>query len=344
MKNSPKLNLRTFNLVRRIYLYMKEICFNSIEGIKIGNAQSIEGQTGCTVVICEDGAVAGVDVRGGSPGTRETDLLNPVNLVDKIHAVMLSGGSAFGLDAASGAMQYLEERGKGFDVGVTKVPIVCSAVLFDLKIGNFKIRPDKAMGYEACKNSELNICKSGNIGAGTGATVGKILGVEHSMKGGLGISAVQVGDLKVGAAVAVNCLGDVVDPENGEIIAGALKDDGKSFADTERIMLDRYDEKKNLFSGNTTIGVVVTNGKFTKSEMNKIASMAHDGYGRTMSPAHSMFDGDTIFTMSTGRVEADMSVVGALSARVVEKSIITAIKSADSVLGYKSYKEIQKII
>ncbi|MTK11942.1 MAG: P1 family peptidase [Clostridiaceae bacterium] len=319
---------------------MQEILFNQIEGIKIGNAQNLNGPTGCTVVICEEGASAGVDVRGGSPGTRETDLLDPVNLVDKIHAVVLSGGSAFGLDAASGAMQYLEERNIGFDVTVTKVPIVCSAVLFDLVIGDYKIRPDKSMGYEACVNAELNQCKEGNIGAGTGATVGKILGTEYSMKGGLGCYALQVGDLKVGAVIAVNCLGDVIDPATGEIIAGVLDKDKKNFAGTEKIMINNYSEKKNLFSGNTTIGVVVTNAKFSKSEMNKIASMAHNGYGRSMRPAHSIFDGDTIFTMATGKVEADINVVGLLAAKVVEQAVVRAVKNAEGIFGYKAYNDM----
>ncbi|MCI1944834.1 P1 family peptidase [Clostridium luticellarii] len=317
---------------------MKEILFSSIEGIRIGNAENLEGPTGCTVVICPGGAVAGVDVRGGAPGTRETDLLNPVNMVNRIHAVLLAGGSAFGLDAAGGVMQYLEENNIGLDVKVTRVPIVCAAVLFDLSIGNCKIRPDRSMGYEACVNSELNICKNGNFGAGTGATVGKILGDSHAMKGGIGTYAVQAGDLKVGAVVAVNCLGDIVD--NGSIIAGALNEDGKSFAGTENIMLSRYSSKKNLFTGNTTIGIVATNGKFTKSGMTKISSMAHNGYGRAMKPAHTMFDGDTIFSMSTGKVQADLNVVGFLAAEVVEKAILKAVKSADSLLGYKSYKNI----
>lgn len=319
---------------------MKEILVNDIEGIKIGNAQNLEGPTGCTVVICEEGAAAGVDVRGGSPGTRETDLLDPVNLVDKIHAVALSGGSAFGLDAASGVMQYLEEKNVGFDVSVTKVPIVCSAVLFDLVIGDHRIRPDKAMGYEACKNSETNKIREGNVGAGAGATVGKILGPHNSMKGGLGCYAVQVGELQVGAVIAVNCLGDVIDPSTGKIIAGALNEDKKTFADTEEIMISRYSEKKNLFSGNTTIGVVITNGKFTKSEMNKIASMAHNGYGRAMRPAHSIFDGDTIFTMSTGKIDADINVVGLLAARVVEQAVVRAVKNAEGILGYKAYSDM----
>lgn len=323
---------------------MKEISFSDIEGIKIGNFQDLNGPTGCTVVICEEGASAGVDVRGGSPGTRETDLLDPVNLVDKIHAVTLAGGSAFGLDAASGVMEYLEKKSVGFDVTVTKVPIVCSAVLFDLAIGDYRIRPDKLMGYKACENAELNECKEGNVGAGTGATVGKILGSEYSMKGGLGCCAVQVGELQVGACIAVNCLGDVIDPLTGKIIAGVLKEDKKTFASTEKIMISRYSEKKNLFSGNTTIGVVATNGKFTKSEMNKIASMAHNGYARTMRPAHSMFDGDTIFTMATGKIEADISVVGLLAARVVEQAVVRAVKSAESILGYKAYKDLDNFI
>lgn len=319
---------------------MKEILFSEIEGIKIGNAENLNGPTGCTVVICEEGAAAGVDVRGGAPGTRETDLLDPVNLVEKIHAVILAGGSAFGLDAASGVMQYLEEKNAGFDVGVTKVPIVCSAVLFDLNIGDFKIRPNKEMGYEACINAELNECKDGNVGAGTGATVGKILGLEHAMKGGLGCYALQVGELQVGAVIAVNCFGDVVDSDTGKIIAGALDNDKKGFADTEGIMISQYSKKKDQFNGNTTIGIVVTNGRFTKSQMNKVASMAHNGYARTMRPAHSMFDGDTIFTMSTGKVEADINAVGLLAARVVEQAIVRAVKSADSMFGYKCYTDM----
>lgn len=321
---------------------MQEIKFTDIDGIKVGNAQDLKGATGCTVVICENGATAGVDVRGGSPGTRETDLLDPQNLVDKIHAVMLSGGSAFGLDAASGAMKYLEEKDIGFDVQVTKVPIVCSAVLFDLVVGDHRVRPNLEMGYEACVNANNEECPNGNVGAGTGATVGKFSGVERAMKGGLGSYALQVGDLKVGAIVAVNCLGDVIDPETGEILAGLLDEEGKKLVGTENILAQRYSEKKNLFSGNTTIGVIATNGTFTKSEANKLASMAHNGYGRTMRPAHSIFDGDTIFTMATGRIEADINVVGFLAARTMERAVINAIKSADSSYGFKSYKELKE--
>ncbi|WP_027623116.1 P1 family peptidase [Clostridium lundense] len=319
---------------------MKEINFIDIEGIKVGHAQSIEDGTGCSVVICEGGASAGVDVRGGAPGTRETDLLNPVNLIEKIHAVVLAGGSAFGLDAASGVMQYLEERNVGFDVGVTKVPIVSSAVLFDLTVGNSKIRPDKDMGYKACIHSENNIKDlQGNVGAGTGATVGKFLGPEYSMKGGLGSYCVQVGDLQVGALIAVNCLGDVIEPENGRILAGALKKDG-TFLNTEEIMIKNYNEKKNLFAGNTTIGIVATNAILTKSQANKVASMAHNGYGRTMRPAHSMFDGDTLFTMATGKVESDINVIGLLAARVVERAVVNAILNASTMYGHVAYKDL----
>lgn len=321
---------------------IKEINFTDIEGIKVGNAQDLEGGTGCTVIICEEGATAGVDVRGGSPGTRETDLLKPENLVDKAHAVVLSGGSAFGLDAASGVMKFLEERDIGFDVQVTKVPIVLSAVLFDLVVGDYKIRPDFQMGYKACLNATNKECPNGNVGAGTGATVGKFLGLERAMKGGLGSYAVQVGDLKVGAIVAVNALGDIIDPETGEILAGLLDEKGERLIGTENEMLKVYNKRKNLFSGNTTIGLIVTNGKLTKAEANKLASMAHNSYGRAIRPAHTIFDGDTIFTMATGKVEADINVIGLLSARVMERAVVNAIKFADSAYGVKSYKDLKK--
>lgn len=318
---------------------MKEIKFTDIEGIKVGHAQNMEAATGCTVVLCEEGAAAGVDVRGGAPGTRETDLLNPVNLVEKIHAVILCGGSAFGLDAASGVMQYLEERGIGFDVQVTKVPIVCGAVLFDLAIGDHSVRPDKEMGYQACLNATDTECTEGNVGAGTGATVGKILGMERAMKGGLGACCFQVGELKAGALVAVNCMGDVIDPATGEILAGALSDDGRTFANTEHVMMLEYAKQKNYFSGNTTLGVVATNGIFNKAQMNKIASMAHNGLGRTIRPAHSMVDGDTIFAIATGKAEADINVAGLLAAKAVERAVVRAVQNASSLHGFMAHKD-----
>jgi len=298
---------------------MKQIGFNEIEGVLVGHAQDLEAATGCTVIISREGATAGVDVRGGAPGTRETDLLHPVNLVEKIHAVMLAGGSAFGLDAAAGAMQYLEEKDIGFDVQVTRVPIVCAAVLFDLAIGNHRVRPDKEMGYQACLKASQEETRQGNVGAGAGATVGKILGMGRAMKSGLGSYALQTGDLKVGALVAVNCLGDVIDPLTGGRLAGLLNEDLLTLADTEETMIRSYSDRKNLFSGNTTIGVVATNAAFTKGQATKLASMAQNGYARTMRPAHSMFDGDTVFTMASGSVEADVSVAGLLAARVMER-------------------------
>ena len=238
---------------------MQQIAFTDVEDIKVGHAQNLEAATGCTVIICERGATVGVDVRGGAPGTRETDLLNPVNLVEKVHAVILAGGSAFGLDAASGVMQYLEERQIGFDVQVTRVPIVCGAVLFDLTIGDFRVRPDKQMGYQACRNATNLECAEGNVGAGTGATVGKILGMKRAMKSGLGCYSVQIGTLKIGAMVAVNCLGDVIDPDSGHQLAGLLSEDLPGLASTEEVMIQSYAQKKNLFAGNTTIGIIATN-------------------------------------------------------------------------------------
>lgn len=322
---------------------MKEIKFTEINGIKVGHSQDFEGATGCSVVLCEEGASGGVAVRGGAPGTRETDLLNPMEMVELIHGVVLSGGSAFGLDAAGGVMEYLEEKNIGFDVGVTKVPIVCQAVLFDLIIGSHKVRPNKNMGYEACKNSESNkLNPQGNIGAGTGATVGKVLGPSNAMKGGLGTCTFQVGDLQVGAMVAVNALGDIINPLNGEIIAGVLNDDKSSFINTEEVMLKQYNVNTNRFNGNTTIGVIATNAKLTKAQANKISSMSHNGFARTIRPAHTMFDGDTIFTMATNKVAADINVVGFLATRAMEQAVINAITNAEDLHGFISYKNLSK--
>ena len=320
---------------------MKQINFMEIEGIKVGHAQNLEAATGCSVIISEKGATVGVDVRGGAPGTRETDLLDPVNLVSQAHAILLTGGSAFGLDAAAGVMAYLEERQIGFDVQVTRVPIVCGAALFDLTTGDHKIRPDKGMGYQACVNARSDFCDQGSVGAGTGATVGKILGMEQAMKGGIGCYALQTKDLKVGALVAVNCLGDVIDPLSGKKLAGVLNGNLKDFADTEEIMINSYSSKENLFSGNTTLGVIVTNACLTKAQATKLASMAQNGYARTMRPAHSMFDGDTIFAMSLGDIEADLSVVGLLAARVMERAVVEAVKNTKSLCNIKCYHDLQ---
>ena len=320
---------------------MKKIKFCDIEGIKLGHAQNKEGGTGCSVVICEEGATGGVDIRGGAPGTRETDLLNPMEMVEKIHAVVLSGGSAFGLDASSGVMEYLENKNIGFDVTVAKVPIVCQAVLFDLAFGNPKIRPDKNMGIEACLNAEEYFNDiNGNIGAGFGATVGKFLGPDFSMKGGLGTYAVKIGDLEVGAIVAVNCLGDVVDPKNLNIISGAYDRNKKKFLNTEDLLISSLQNPINPFKGNTTIGIIVTNAIFTKAQANKVASMAHNGYARTMYPAHTMFDGDTIFTMATNKVKADVTTVGMIAAKVMEKAILKGVKSSKTLFGVPSFEDV----
>jgi L-aminopeptidase/D-esterase-like protein len=319
----------------------REIDFLEIEGLQVGHAQDVEAATGCTVIISEAGAAVGVDVRGGAPGTRETDLLNPVNLIQEVHAIVLAGGSAFGLDAAAGVMQYLEEKGVGFDVQVTKVPIVCGAVLFDLNMGDHRIRPDKAMGYHACLNARSTGCEQGTIGAGTGASVGKILGMKRAMKSGLGCFALDADGLKVGALVAVNCLGDVVDPLSGKQLAGPLNADGQTLANTEEIMINRWCDKKSLFSGNTTIGVVVSNAAFTKAEATKLASMSQNGYARTMRPAHTMYDGDTIFAMSTGNIKADLSVVGLLAAIAMEQAVIAAVQNASPLCGLKCRRDLE---
>jgi L-aminopeptidase/D-esterase-like protein len=318
---------------------MQYVDISDIAGIRIGNAQDYEGATGCTVVLCEKGAVAGVDVRGGAPGTRETDLLNPQNLVDKVHGILLSGGSAFGLDAASGVMEYLENRGAGFDAGVIKVPIVAGAVLFDLAVGNSKIRPDKKMGYEACTNSEKGKFSVGSEGAGTGASVGKILGMANAMKGGLGSCCIKSGSLYVGAIVAVNALGDVIDPESNKIIAGSLLNDGKTFLNTEELIMNNA-AKSTASMGNTTIGVIITNGIFDKAQANKIASMAHNGYARTIRPSHTMHDGDTLFALSLEEVEADVSAVGTIAAKAVEMAVLNGIKKAKGIHNLKSYSEL----
>ncbi|MDR7867089.1 MAG: P1 family peptidase [Sporomusaceae bacterium] len=321
---------------------MDQVPVTAIPGFKLGNAHNLAAATGCTVILCPAGAVAGVDVRGGAPGTRETDLLRPENYVEKIHAVLLAGGSAFGLDAAAGVMAYLEERGIGFDVGIAKVPIVAGAVLFDLPCGDPAVRPDKAMGYAACQAAEKGDFAEGSAGAGTGATVGKFFGPDHAMKGGLGAAAAQIGDLMVGAIVAVNCLGDVVDPDRGGIIAGAYRQHPFAFLGSEDGMIAKYGRTGNLFAGNTTIGAILTNAALSKAQAAKIASMAHNGYARTMRPAHTMVDGDTIFCLSAGGVTADTSVVGLLAARVMAQAVLRAVTEATTLAGFKAARDIKK--
>lgn len=320
----------------------REIAITDIPGLRVGHAQDAEAGTGCTVLICEAGAVAGVDVRGGAPATRETDLLNPVNMVERIHAVVLSGGSAFGLDAASGVMACLEERGVGFDVQVARVPIVCGASLFDLPVGDPRVRPDRAMGYAACQNAVAEPPAQGSVGAGTGASVGKLCGMERAMKGGFGHYGLECGALRVASAVAVNCLGDVLDPDTGSVLAGLLDEGRRTVLDTELEMCRRYADTGNLFAGNTTIGVVVTNGRLSKPQAAKAASMAHDGFARAMRPAHSMWDGDTIFVLATGEVEVDVNVVGILGARTMARAIANAVLYAEPAYGLPAARDLPK--
>ncbi|HKZ68986.1 MAG TPA: P1 family peptidase [Anaerolineales bacterium] len=307
----------------------------SIPNIRIGHAQNEEALTGCTVILCEQGAVGGIDQRGGAPGTRETDALHPLHLVEKVHAIVLAGGSAFGLDAASGVVRYLEERGVGFDVRVAKVPIVPAAILFDLGIGSAKIRPDAEMGYQACLNATSDPPAEGNVGAGTGATVGKILGIQHATKSGIGTAAIEIGDgLIVGAIAAVNAFGDVVDPATGQIIAGAWSKEG-GFAGSMEVMKRLAGRSILTFARgeNTVIGVVATNAQLTKEQTNKVAQMAQDGLARAVRPAHTMLDGDTIFALATGEKAADVNIVGAFAAEAFAQAIVRAVRMAKPVAG-----------
>jgi len=314
-----------------------------VPGIKVGHATHKEALTGCTVVLCEDGAVGGVDQRGGAPGTRETDSMKPMHLVQTAHAIVLAGGSAFGLEAATGVVRYLEEQGIGFDVQVAKVPIVPAAILFDLGIGDAAVRPDAAMGSAACRAAEGGLVAEGNVGAGTGATVGKIMGLKQAMKAGLGTASIDLGEgLVVGAIVAVNAFGDVIDPQTGQIIAGARSLGGTGFADTLAVMKSLVSKTILEFAGprDTVIGVVATNAQLNKEEANKVAQMAHDGLARAVRPAHTMFDGDTLFALATGSIKADVNTVGGYAAEVVAEAIVRAIKTAEGVVGLPAWRDL----
>lgn len=320
---------------------MKEISIKDFRNIQIGQAENVQAGTGCTVFLLgREGASVGLDVRGGGPASRESELLKPLATAQVIHAILLAGGSAFGLDAAGGVMRYLEERGIGVDVGVTRVPLVCQSDLFDLTVADAHTRPDAAMAYEACVNAETGNYRDGNHGAGTGATVGKLLGMEHCMKSGIGSYAVQVGNLQVGAVVAVNAVGDVYDYENGRKIAGLLAADGKTFLDSELAALQAIEAQTEKFVGNTTLGVILTNARLDKAHLCKIAGMAHDGYARAIRPVHTSMDGDSIYAVSLGDVLADMDVVGTLAARVMAKAIVRAVQAAEPAYGLPSAGEI----
>ena len=322
-----------------------------VGGLKVGHAENMDALTGCTVVICEKGAVGGVSQRGGAPGTRETDLLRPMHAVQKVHAVLLSGGSAYGLDAAGGVMQFLEEKKIGFQVGPTVVPIVPTAILFDLDLGDNTIRPDKNMGYLACKNATADIPLAGNFGAGAGATVGKILGGGQAMKSGIGSASIPIANgVVIGAIVAVNAFGDVI--EDGKIIAGArtikkgpIKIGAKDFfADTREVMQSFAGRQILSFASrqNTVIGIIATNADLSKDEANYLADVASNGIAQVIRPAFTMFDGDTVFAMATGKVKADVNLIAAYAPDVIAKAIFNGVKAAEPIINLPAFISTQK--
>jgi L-aminopeptidase/D-esterase-like protein len=314
-----------------------------VPGIKVGHHAMSGRPTGCTVILAERGAVAAVDVRGAAPATRETDLLDPVNTVQIAHAVVLSGGSAFGLETASGVMRYLEERKIGFAFGPAHVPIVPAAALFDLSVGDGRIRPNADCGYQAARTAAEGAVQEGNVGAGAGATVGKSAGRERAMKGGVGNASITMPDgLIVAALVATNALGDIIDPSTGQIVAGARTADGRGFADARTLM--RAGNLRFQTAENTTLGVVATNATLTKVEAKRVAEMAHDGYARAIVPSHTPVDGDTIFTLATGSRtgRADAGLVGVLAADVVARAILRSVRAAESIAGYPAARDVGK--
>lgn len=319
----------------------KPISVTDIHPVTIGQTENGKAATGCTVFLSKTGMRAGLDVRGGGPASRDSQLLNPLMAAQEIHAIVLAGGSAFGLGAANGVAELLEKKDIGFDVGITKVPLVVQSDLFDLTVGDPFTRPDATMGYEAARRAlEAPNYRDGNFGAGCGATVGKIGGMETCTKTGIGSYAVQIGDLQVGAVVALNALGDIFDWKNGKQIAGLLTEDKKSFRRTDEVMQASIDVVENKFVGNTTLGVVLTNAYFTKPQLCKIAGMAHDGYARSIRPVHTTADGDSIYAVSAGDVAADQDLVGALAAEVMSEAIIKAVEAAESAYGFLAARDI----
>jgi len=311
-----------------------------VRGILVGH-HTLDGRlTGCTVVLAPEGTTGGVDVRGGAPGTRETDLLDPVNSVQEIHAVVLSGGSAFGLDAASGTMRWLEEQGIGFEVGGIRVPIVAEAILNDLTVGDGRIRPGAECGYRAAESASSDVTAEGNAGAGAGATIGKLAGRDRAMKGGIGTASVRREDgLRVGALVAVNAMGDVIDPATGQVIAGVRTEDGRGLADARVLMRVSGDAPG---SSSTVIGVVATNALLTKAQATKVAQMAHDGLARAVYPSHTPWDGDTIFVLATGQKggDADVLEIGSLAADAVTEAILRGVRAAESLPGLPAARDL----
>ncbi len=305
-----------------------------VPGITVGHWTDAEAVTGCTVVLCPQGAVTGGEVRGSAPGTRETDLLRPMHLVQQTHGIIFSGGSAFGLDAASGVVRYLEERGYGFDTSVARIPIVPAAVLFDLNLGRADVRPGPDQGYQACLAAGTEV-EEGSVGAGTGATVGKLLGIERATKGGLGTCSLRVRDTVVAALAVVNAFGDVVDPHSGLVIAGPRK--GNEVLSTVKLMMG---EEFQVSWSNTTLGIVATNARLSKEEANKMAQMAHNGFARTIQPCYTMYDGDAIFALSTGQETMDITVLGTLAAEAMAGAVLRAVSQAEGMAGVPAVREI----
>lgn len=309
---------------------LKSIC--DVPGIQVGHAHDDVGKTGCTVILPENGAVGGIDIRGSAPGTREIETLKPVRLVPQINAVLFTGGSAFGLDATGGVQQFLEEKNIGYDVGVTKVPIVPSAVIFDLREGDAKVRPDKRMGYLATSRASGAAPAEGRVGAARGATVGKVLGPEFCMKGGLGTCCEKLGDVLVGVLVVVNALGDVVDPITGEIIAGARDPRTDTFFNAANYLRENPLQPFQPAT-NTTLALVATDAKLTKEEATKVAQMAQDGLARTIRPAHTPYDGDLVIGISVGEKRADIMALGSVAADLVARAIIRGVKIANNLIS-----------
>ena len=301
-----------------------------VAGIAVGHFTDTRRPTGCTVIITRDGAVAGVDVRGAAPGTRETDLLHPSNLVDRVHAILLAGGSAWGLDAASGVMQWLEENSIGLEVGFGLVPIVPAAVLFDLPVGDARIRPDARGGYQACVAASGNAPAQGNVGAGAGALVGKVFGLGRAMRGGIGTASITVDGITVGAIIACNAMGDVINPATGQVLAGARTLDGMSLLNSRDAILAGEAPKPVLAGTNTTIGVIATDAILTKAQAHRLAQVAHDGLARSINPVHTMSDGDTLFALGTGKAgrSAGMLLLGTLAAEVTARAVVQAVLAA----------------
>jgi L-aminopeptidase/D-esterase-like protein len=313
-----------------------------VPGLAVGHHTLAARSTGCTVVLCDPAAVCGVDVRGAAPGTRETDLLRPDNLVEQVHAVLLTGGSAFGLDAAGGVMRWLEEQGRGLAVGTARVPIVPGAVLFDLWLGDGHVRPGADAGHAACVAASSAPPAQGNVGAGAGATVGKLFGIERAMKGGLGTASLRVGAVTVAALIAVNAIGDVVDPQTGRVIAGARTADGRGLLDSQAALLRGELPARALAGMATTIGVVATDAVLTKAQANKLATMAHDGLARSIRPVHTMTDGDTLFALATGASgrPGEMTVLGALAAEVTARAVLNAVQAAVAAGGLPAARDL----